>query len=116
MGDPQLAPRRHFSVHRASRHCGWVRGTTREIVTVTMAAIGTETEASRRCPVDVGWKLKVDNLYKIFGGSELEALEASRAGATRDEIHRNLGSVAAVAGISFSVREGEVFVVMGLSG
>jgi glycine betaine/proline transport system ATP-binding protein len=66
--------------------------------------------------VDVGWKLKVDNLYKIFGGSELEALEASRAGATRDEIHRNLGSVAAVAGISFSVREGEVFVVMGLSG
>jgi glycine betaine/proline transport system ATP-binding protein len=66
--------------------------------------------------VDVGWKLKVDNLYKIFGRSELEALEQSRAGATRDEIHRNLGSVAAVAGISFSVREGEVFVVMGLSG
>ena len=55
--------------------------------------------------MDVGWKLKVDNLYKIFGGSELEALEASRAGATRDEIHRKLGSVAAVAGISFSVRE-----------
>jgi glycine betaine/proline transport system ATP-binding protein len=66
--------------------------------------------------VDVGWKLKVDNLYKIFGRSELEALEQSRAGATRDEIHRNLGSVAAGAGISFSVREGEVFVVMGLSG
>jgi glycine betaine/proline transport system ATP-binding protein len=66
--------------------------------------------------VDVGWKLKVDNLYKIFGGSESEALEESRAGAPRDEIHRNLGSVAAVAGVSFSVREGEVFVVMGLSG
>ncbi len=66
--------------------------------------------------MDASWKLKVDNLYKIFGRSELEALEQSRAGATRDEIHRNLGSIAAVAGISFSVREGEVFVVMGLSG
>jgi glycine betaine/proline transport system ATP-binding protein len=65
--------------------------------------------------VDASWKLKVDNLYKIFG-SELEALEQSRAGATRDEIHRKLGSIAAVAGVSFSVREGEVFVVMGLSG
>lgn len=61
-------------------------------------------------------KIRVERLVKIFGGPEGLALDRLRAGDSREEIQRRLGSVTAVADVSFSVQEGEVFVVMGLSG
>ena len=61
-------------------------------------------------------KIRVEHLVKIFGGQDKLVLDRLRAGDTREEIQRRLGSVTAVADVSFSVEEGEIFVVMGLSG
>lgn len=64
--------------------------------------------------------IEVDGLWQVFGESPNRALaEASSGGASRDEITARLkdrGLVAAVRDVSFSVAEGELFVVMGLSG
>jgi len=61
-------------------------------------------------------RIKVENLYKIFGKNPLEVLDKIKAGATSDQIFKESGHVVAVADVSFSVMEGEIFVVMGLSG
>ncbi len=60
--------------------------------------------------------LTVQNLFKIFGNAPEEALELAKEGLDKDEIFRRTKSLAAVNNVSFSVEEGEVFVVMGLSG
>ncbi len=61
-------------------------------------------------------KLVVKELYKIFGEEPEEALGLAQQGLDKDEVFRRTGSVVAVNNVSFSVREGEIFVVMGLSG
>ncbi|WP_228529331.1 quaternary amine ABC transporter ATP-binding protein [Arthrobacter gandavensis] len=58
--------------------------------------------------------LKVDNVYKVFGKRPNEAVRRLKEGASRSEVSP-LGT-AAVIDASFSVRAGEIFVVMGLSG
>ncbi|GAA1762117.1 quaternary amine ABC transporter ATP-binding protein [Agromyces humatus] len=58
--------------------------------------------------------LEVHHLTKFFGRKPREALEQLRSGATRDEL-APLGT-AAVIDADFTVRQGEIFVVMGLSG
>jgi glycine betaine/proline transport system ATP-binding protein len=61
-------------------------------------------------------KVRVNDLFKIFGRNPAAALLELEKGRSRDEILASTGSVVAVAGVSFVVRPGEVFVVMGLSG
>jgi len=61
-------------------------------------------------------KIKVSHLFKIFGPQPEEALKLAKEGVDKDEIYRQTGSVVAVNDVSFSVEEGEIFVVMGLSG
>lgn len=61
-------------------------------------------------------KLEVSNLYKVFGEKPEDAIARSRAGASREEIMRETGSVVALRDINFGVNEGEIFVIMGLSG
>jgi len=61
-------------------------------------------------------KLSVRNLYKIFGRNASEARELLDKGLSKDDIYARTGSVIGVDDASFTVREGEVFVVMGLSG
>jgi glycine betaine/proline transport system ATP-binding protein len=56
------------------------------------------------------------NLWKIFGAREKEALDAAREGAGKAEIRERYGCVVGVADVSFTVRPGEIFCVMGLSG
>jgi glycine betaine/proline transport system ATP-binding protein len=56
------------------------------------------------------------NLWKIFGGREKEALDAAHKGAGKAEIQEEYGCVVGVADVSFTVRPGEIFCVMGLSG
>lgn len=58
--------------------------------------------------------IEVDSAYKIFGRRKMEALKQLRAGKTREQV-TDLGT-AAVIDASFSVKRGEIFVVMGLSG
>lgn len=61
-------------------------------------------------------KLIVRELYKIFGDAPEDALDLAQQGVDKDEVFRRTGSVVAVNDVSFSVNEGEIFVVMGLSG
>lgn len=59
--------------------------------------------------------IRTEGLYKIFGRRADEALRRLRDGATSEEV-ASLGVTAAVIDVTFEVRPGEIFVVMGLSG
>lgn len=61
-------------------------------------------------------KVVVSNLYKVFGPNPDRAMALLRQGLGKDEIFQQTGLVVGVRDASFSVREGEVFVLMGLSG
>jgi glycine betaine/proline transport system ATP-binding protein len=61
--------------------------------------------------------IEVANLWKVFGpGSPDRAMAMARSGTSRQEVQANTGYTVAVRDISFDVRRGETFVVMGLSG
>ncbi|WP_345601784.1 quaternary amine ABC transporter ATP-binding protein [Saccharopolyspora rosea] len=57
----------------------------------------------------------MERLYKVFGPQPAEMVRRLEQGADQEEI-RKAGATAAVVDASFSVAEGETFVVMGLSG
>jgi glycine betaine/proline transport system ATP-binding protein len=61
-------------------------------------------------------KVVVKNLYKIFGGNPMQALKLLQQGIDKDEIFDLTGQTVGVCDASFSIDEGEVFVIMGLSG
>lgn len=65
--------------------------------------------------------LEVKNLYKLFG--DFNFLDRTKAayklmelGATRREVMETTGIMAAVRNVSFDVKRGELFVLIGLSG
>ncbi|MFI1964735.1 glycine betaine/L-proline ABC transporter ATP-binding protein [Streptomyces pathocidini] len=60
-------------------------------------------------------KLQAEHLYKVFGRRPEEAVRKLEGGADRDDLRAD-GTTAAVIDASFSVEEGQIFVVMGLSG
>lgn len=60
-------------------------------------------------------RLQAEHLYKVFGRRPQDAVRKLEGGADRDEL-RGDGTTAAVIDASFSVDEGQIFVVMGLSG
>jgi glycine betaine/proline transport system ATP-binding protein len=60
--------------------------------------------------------LAVDGLWKIFGSGAEKVIGSPDAELPRKELQAKTGCVAAVKDVSFDVRPGEVFVVMGLSG
>jgi glycine betaine/proline transport system ATP-binding protein len=61
-------------------------------------------------------KVRVDGVYKIFGDDPDTALKMLNEGATKAEIQDKTGQVIGVNNASFEVQEGEIFVIMGLSG
>jgi glycine betaine/proline transport system ATP-binding protein len=61
-------------------------------------------------------KIVVEDLYKIFGPHPDQARRLLADGLTKEEIFEKTGTTVGVQRASFSVREGEIFVVMGLSG
>lgn len=61
-------------------------------------------------------KIKVENLYKVFGKNTKEALKMLEEGKDKKEILGKTGSAVGVNDVSFEVYEGETFVIMGLSG
>ena len=58
----------------------------------------------------------VRRLWKIFGPAEHRIVGTPRAELTNREIREQTSSTVAVRDVSFDVRPGEIFVVMGLSG
>src|SRR3954451_22792007 len=60
--------------------------------------------------------IAVANLWKVFGPKPDRVVGTPLADLPRAELRSRTGCLAAVRDVSFSVRPGEVFVVMGLSG
>lgn len=60
--------------------------------------------------------IRVQHLFKIFGKNSERALKLLKEDNSRDEILEKTGQVVALDDVSFTVEDGEVFVVMGLSG
>lgn len=61
-------------------------------------------------------KIVVKNLYKIFGPKPTEALDLLERGLDKDAILEQTGSTVGVSNANFTIRSGEIFVIMGLSG
>ena len=61
--------------------------------------------------------IKLENVWKIFGDRSEEAMQAVRSqDLSKSEVLERFDCVVGVADATFSVREGEIFCVMGLSG
>lgn len=61
--------------------------------------------------------VRLENVYKIFGPQPRgRAFDLVKAGYNKDEVLRRSGHVVGLDDVNFSVNEGELFVVMGLSG
>ena len=61
--------------------------------------------------------IRVEEVYKIFGPQPRgRAFDLVRAGVKKNEVHARTGHVVGLSDVNFSVRQGEIFVVMGLSG
>ena len=61
--------------------------------------------------------IKLEGVWKIFGTRAEEAMAAVRAeGLSKSEVLARFGAVIGIADVSFDVRQGEIFCIMGLSG
>ena len=61
-------------------------------------------------------QIEVDGVWKVFGNRPERALESEHEPKTRAEIQEELGLVVGLRDVSFTVDQGQIFVVMGLSG
>lgn len=61
-------------------------------------------------------KIKVENVYKIFGANIKSALKMLKEGATKNTILEKTGCAVGVVDASFEVYDKETLVIMGLSG
>jgi len=61
-------------------------------------------------------KIRVENLTKIFGKHPKKVLHHLKDGMNREEISKLTNHTVGVGDVSFSVNQGETFVIMGLSG
>jgi glycine betaine/proline transport system ATP-binding protein len=61
-------------------------------------------------------KVKVEHLTKIFGKKQQQALAMIQENRSKNEIVEKTGATVGVYDASFEVNEGEIFVIMGLSG
>ena len=61
--------------------------------------------------------IKIENVWKIFGNTSKDALDAiQNQGISKTEALEKYNSVIGVSDVSFDVKQGEIFCVMGLSG
>lgn len=60
--------------------------------------------------------IQAEHLTKIYGVNKQEAARMMAAGKDKNEVFKETGATAALWDVSFKVRRGEVFVIIGLSG
>ena len=61
--------------------------------------------------------IKIENVWKVFGNTSPEALDViQNKGISKTEALEEYNSVIGVSDVSFDVKQGEIFCVMGLSG
>ena len=61
-------------------------------------------------------KIVVNNLFKIFGPHPKKAMEMLKKGLDKEAIFARTETTVGVQNASFEIHEGEIFVIMGLSG
>ena len=61
-------------------------------------------------------KIEVKDLYLVFGAAKKQALKMLKSGKSKKEIQSKTKCTIAVKNANLSIDEGEIFVVMGLSG
>lgn len=61
-------------------------------------------------------KIEIKDLYLVFGHDKQKALKMLLKGKTKQEILKETGCTIAVNNANFTIRQGEIFVIMGLSG
>ncbi|MDY0383086.1 MAG: ABC transporter ATP-binding protein, partial [Atribacterota bacterium] len=61
-------------------------------------------------------KIRVEHLTKIFGKRPKEVLKRLGKNQSKNEIFKETGHTVGVKNASLTVNEGEIFVIMGLSG
>lgn len=61
-------------------------------------------------------KIEIKDLYLVFGHDKQKALKMLRKEKTKQEILKETGCTIAVNNANFTIRQGEIFVIMGLSG
>lgn len=61
-------------------------------------------------------KVVIKNLFKIFGNNPQQAIQMVQDGVPKAEIFAQTGQTVGVMDASFSIKQGEIFVIMGLSG
>ncbi|MGF6906841.1 quaternary amine ABC transporter ATP-binding protein [Fusobacterium sp. PH5-44] len=60
--------------------------------------------------------LDVRNLTKLYGANKSEAIKMMKEGAEKSDVYKKTGVTAAIWDMSFQVKQGEIFVIIGLSG
>ena len=61
-------------------------------------------------------KIEIRNIYKIFGNHPDQILPIVKEGANKEQVMEETGHTVGLDNVSISVKEGEIFVCMGLSG
>ena len=61
-------------------------------------------------------KIVIKNLYKIFGDNPNKAIRLLKEGYTKTDILEKTGMNVGVNNAEFTIKQGEIFVIMGLSG
>lgn len=61
-------------------------------------------------------KIQVKNIYKVFGSAPMQMISFLEKGEKKTDLLKKYKHSVGVNNVSFSVNEGEIFVVMGLSG
>ena len=61
-------------------------------------------------------KIEINNIYKIFGPNPEQVLPMVEEGATKEQVMEETDHTVGLDNVSLSIKEGEIFVCMGLSG
>ncbi|WP_434777895.1 quaternary amine ABC transporter ATP-binding protein [Neisseria sp. Ec49-e6-T10] len=61
-------------------------------------------------------KINIEKLFLIFGANKKQAMKMLKQGKSKKEIHTKTKCTVAVNDVNLSIKEGEIFVIMGLSG
>ncbi|KII76490.1 quaternary amine ABC transporter ATP-binding protein [Vibrio renipiscarius] len=60
--------------------------------------------------------IEISGLYKVFGRNPSSVMDQVKRGDSKDEILKNTGHTVGLKDINLSIKQGEIFVIMGLSG
>jgi glycine betaine/proline transport system ATP-binding protein len=72
--------------------------------------------AEQSAPDSNDIKIKIDNLWKVFGRDAKRIISEKYSKMTKEEIHEKTGCIIGMKEVSLEVKKGEFYIIMGLSG